>query len=168
MSERLQGLLIYIVKCTIGVLTVFSISSLIHYTNTGWSLISVLLVLSPEGKDAVKIALDRIKANVIGASCGLVCLLLGSSLALGITCAVALTLCACHLLKLDTASRSALAAAVIIMLRPEGAHMWSTAIERVIAVFAGCLLGLLITFIFHPGYHRRKNNIGVIADPSES
>ena len=67
---------IYIAKCVSGVLlcsllTLF-FSQWIDYT---WSLISVMLVLSPEGKDAVELSLTRIKANLVGASVGLLMLL---------------------------------------------------------------------------------------------
>ncbi len=63
--------------------------------------------------------------------------------------AVTIALCLCYLFKLDTGARSALAATIIIMLHPEGQHVWDTALERVIAVLAGCLLALIITFVFH-------------------
>ena len=66
-----------------------------------------------------------------------------------LSAALVVTLSLCYLFKLDTGIRSALAATIIIMLHEEGRHLWDTAIERIIAVLAGCALGLLITFIFH-------------------
>jgi uncharacterized membrane protein YgaE (UPF0421/DUF939 family) len=157
MNERVNGLIIYIIKCAIGTITIFTVSSLIHYNNIAWSLISVLLVLSPEGKDAIGLAINRIKANVIGAATGLLCLLIYFPNMWMISVAIALTLIVCHFLNLDSAARSALAATVIIMLRQEGTHLWTTAIERVIAVFVGCILGLIITFVFHLSYRHAKN-----------
>src|SRR5436190_171067 len=147
-----QSLVIYIIKCVIGTLAVFAISTLIHYKNIGWALISVILVLSPEGDDTVDIAINRIKANVIGAAVGLLCLLTGYSNMWTMCLAVATTLVASHFFNLDTSTRSALAATIIIMLHQEGTHLWSTAIERVIAVFAGGALGFVITFLFHQFY----------------
>ena len=46
-------------------------------------------------------------------------------------------------------SRSALAAVAIIILHEPGPHLWDAAAERAAMVIAGCLLGLLITFVFH-------------------
>jgi len=167
MSQRNKGLLIYILKCAIGTITVFSISSLIHYKNVAWSLISVLLVLSPEGKDAISLALSRIKANIIGAAAGLASLLIAIPNMWTISLAIAVTIFICHLLNLDAAVRSALAASVIIMLHPEGSHLWSTAIERLIAVFSGCVLGLVITFIFHLPYRSSASNVKPEAKASD-
>ena len=38
---------------------------------------------------------------------------------------------------------------IIILLHQEGTHLWDSALSRVSAVFAGCLLGLVITYGFH-------------------
>jgi phage shock protein PspC (stress-responsive transcriptional regulator) len=35
------------------------------------------------------------------------------------------------------------------MFHQEGKHVWDAALVRVISVLAGCVLGLIITFIFH-------------------
>jgi len=147
----------YIIKCMAGALTVFAISSLIDYQNLSWCLISTLLVLSPDGKDAVTLALSRIKANSIGAGIGLLCLLAGPSTMWTICMGLALTIISCYLLKLEASARTAMAATVIIMLHQQGAHLWNTATDRIIAVLAGCVLGLLITFIFHTLYKPHKN-----------
>jgi uncharacterized membrane protein YgaE (UPF0421/DUF939 family) len=159
-NKRFNGLLIYILKCAVGTIAVFSISSLIHYTNIAWSLISVLLVISPEGKDAVSLAFNRIKANVVGAGVGLLCLLIITPNMWTLSLGIAITISLCYLLKLEAGVRSALAATVIIMLHQEGNHLWNTATERVIAVLAGCVLGLIITFLFHlPFKGKRENNV---------
>jgi uncharacterized membrane protein YgaE (UPF0421/DUF939 family) len=159
MSARIKLIILYIAKVITGVLIVFFIASLIDYKNVSWSLFSVILVLSPEGKDAVRIALDRIKANVIGASIGFFCLFIGPSDMWTISIALAVTIVVCFLLKLDDSARTAMAATVIIMLHQQGAHLWSTAIERVIAVMAGCALGLLITYFFHAIFYAANGKI---------
>jgi uncharacterized membrane protein YgaE (UPF0421/DUF939 family) len=153
--ERTRSFLIYAAKCVTGTLVVFLLSLLIHYNDPGWCLISVILVLSPDGKDTVSLVFTRIKANLVGAGVGLLCLLLFSfnmwSLSLGLVISLSL----CYLFKLDAGARSAMAATIIIMLHQEGKNVWSTAIERVIAVVTGCVLGLIITFAFH--YNSRIN-----------
>lgn len=158
MNERLKSLLIYAAKCMSGSLAVFLIADLINYKDIGWSLISVILVLSPDGKDSMSVAVTRIKANIAGAAVGLLCLLIAQPNAWLISSALVVTLAFCYLLKLDAGIRSALAATVIILLHEEGKHLWDTAIKRVIAVLAGCVLGLVITYLFHfkSGYGKGK------------
>ncbi|RTL60430.1 MAG: hypothetical protein EKK37_06240 [Sphingobacteriales bacterium] len=149
MSERLKNFLIYAAKCATGVLVVFFISSFIHYTDIGWCLISVMLVLSADGKDSVSLAFTRIKANVVGVSIGVLFLFIASTNVWILSAALVATLGLCYIFKLDAGIRSALAATIIIMLHQEGKHVWDTALERIIAVLAGCIIALIITFIFH-------------------
>ena len=149
MNERVESLLIYGAKCVTGTLVVFLLSSLLGYKDYGWALISVILVLSPDGKDTYTLAFTRIKANLVGASVGLMCLLLGPANMWIMSLGLAMTLSVCYLFKLDDGMRSAMAATIIILLHEEGKHVWDTALERVLAVLAGCVLGLLITFLFH-------------------
>ena len=149
MSERIKSLLVYSAKCATGSLVVFSIASLIHFTDIGWCLISVILVLSPDAKDSVSLAVTRIKANIVGAGVGVLCMLISQPNMWMISVALVITLSLCYLFKLDAGIRSALAATIIIMLHEEGRHLWDAAIERIISVLAGCLLALIITFLFH-------------------
>ena len=164
MSNRIKSLLIYAGKCVFATLVVFIASSLLNYKDIGWCLISVILVLSPDGKDALSLAFTRIKANLVGAGVGVLSLLISTTNMWILSMAVTVTLSLCYLLKFDTAMKSALAATIIIMLHEEGKHIWDTAIERVIAVVSGCLLGLLITFIFH----FKENNEKKIASGEEA
>lgn len=148
-ADRIKSLLFYSTKCVAATLSVFALSSLIHYDNIGWSLISAILVIAPEGRDTIAIAVNRIKANVVGAGMGLLCLLISSSTMWTMSLAVVLTLILCYLFNLDIATRAALAGAVIVMLHQEPGHLWDTALDRVIAVLVGCALGLGVTFVFH-------------------
>ena len=157
MNERVKSLLIYAAKCTTGTLVVFSIANLIHYTDIGWCLISVMLVLSADGKDSVTLAITRIKANILGGGIGLLCLLISPSNMFTISLGLSATLSLCYLFKLDTGIRSALAATIIIMLHQEGNHLWNSAAERIIAVLAGCSIALAITFIFHARFSKGTN-----------
>lgn len=149
MTEKLTSLLVYAAKCISGTLLAFLITSFFNYKDLAWCLISVLLVLSPDGKDSVSLAITRIKANVVGALSGLLCLLIAANNMWALSLAIVITLAACYSFNLEAGVRSAIAATVVIMLHPEGKHIWDTAAERVIAVMAGCLLGLIITFVFH-------------------
>jgi uncharacterized membrane protein YgaE (UPF0421/DUF939 family) len=149
MNARIKSLLVYSAKCITATIVVFILSHLLNYSDIGWCLISVILVLSPDGKEAVAFAVMRIKANILGAVVGLACLLISPASMWTLSIALSVTLSLCYFFKFDTAVRAALAATIIIMLHEEGKHLWDTATERVIAVLAGCILGLAITYVFH-------------------
>ncbi len=136
-------------KCVAGALVVFLLASLLHYKDYIWCMISVMLVLSPDGTDAVVLAVSRIKANLVGAGAGLLMLIIHPATEVMVCGGIAITAAACMLLKLEASARSALAATIIVTLHEAGRYVWDTALERIIAVLAGCLLGLLITFLFH-------------------
>ncbi|MFX8362502.1 FUSC family protein, partial [Acinetobacter baumannii] len=87
-----MGFLIYAAKCVSGVLIVSTLSWLLNYTEFAWCLISVILVLSPDGKDSVSLAFNRIKANLVGAGVGLLCLLFFTSNMWSISLAVSTAL----------------------------------------------------------------------------
>src|ERR1041385_2442073 len=147
MNANVKNYLIYASKCVVGTILVFIFA--FSYKNMNWSLISAMLVLSPEGDDAITLALNRIKANFIGAAVGLLCLLIDSTNIWLLGFGLVVSLGICYFFKLENGARSSLAATIIVMLHEEGKHFWNTALDRVIAVVAGCLLGLVITFVFH-------------------
>ncbi|MFY0255635.1 aromatic acid exporter family protein [Chitinophaga sp. 30R24] len=151
-KQRLKRLLIYAAKCVSGVLLVLGLSWAVDYKDIIWILISVMLVLSPDGSDAVTLAVTRIKANAVGAISGFLLILLHPNMILMMCSAVFITVAICNLLNLEAATRTALAATIIVMTHEAGTHIWDTAVERVLSVLTGCLLGLLITFIFHNKY----------------
>jgi len=86
---------IYAAKCVTGVLISFSLSQLLHYTDYIWCLISIILVLSPDGTDAISLSVNRMKANLIGAGAGLVMLLLHPYTVVMVTGAVVITIVIC-------------------------------------------------------------------------
>jgi uncharacterized membrane protein YgaE (UPF0421/DUF939 family) len=133
-----------------GVLLCFLISHFLSdWIDYSWSLISVVLVLSPEGTDALELAMTRIKANLVGASTGILILFLHVPAPWNIAVGAALSLFVCDRLKLNAGARSTLAAMIIVLLHREGTHPWDAAMTRVLAVVVGCLLGWAITFLFH-------------------
>lgn len=145
-----KTLAVYISKCVSGVLLCSLLAVFFsEWIDYPWSLISVVLVLSPEGTDSVDLAMTRIKANLVGASVGVILLFTHIPAPWNIALGAALALFTCYQLKLQAAARSTLAAVIIILLHHEGANLWSGALSRVSAVITGCALGLLITYVFH-------------------
>ena len=149
MTIRNKVLLVYAAKCVAGILLCTLICYYITWIDYPWCLISVVLVLSPEGKDAVELSLTRIKANSVGAVTGLLLLFSGLPHPYNIAAGAVLSLFICDRLKLNAGARSTLAALIIILLHQEGSHLWDAALSRVSAVIVGCLLGLTITYVFH-------------------
>lgn len=150
MILRYKTLIIYIAKCVTGIILCFFITLYLkEWVDYTWCLISVVLVLSPEGKDAVELSLMRIKANLVGAATGLIVLLTQVPSPWNIASGAAISLFVCDRLKLNAAARSTLAALIIILLHHEGAHLWDSALSRLTAVVLGCFTGLMITFLFH-------------------
>lgn len=143
-------LLVYAAKCVTGILLCSLLSMYLSaWIDYPWSLISVVLVLSPEGKDAVELALTRIKANLVGASVGVLMLISQLPWPWNIAVGAGMALFICDRLKLNAAARSTLAAVIIILLHPESSRLWVSAVNRVGAVITGCIIGLFITYVFH-------------------
>ena len=160
MNDTQKNLLLYMTKCIVAAGLIFYFSYVFHYSDIIWCLISAMLVLSPNAKEALPLALTRIAANFVGSAAILLCLLLVGGLPHIVTISLAycLAISACYLFNLMTASRSALAAATIIMFAPaSAAHIWDKPLERVVSVAVGCVVGLIVTLIIHrriPGYEK--------------
>ena len=113
-------------------------------------MVSVVLVISPDGKDSNKLAFDRMKANVLGSTIGLLVFLIHQPNLFLICIAVILTIVIGIFLKLHSALRSSLSALVIVMIHEEQQNStWHIGIERMGCVILGCVIGLLITLAFN-------------------
>jgi uncharacterized membrane protein YgaE (UPF0421/DUF939 family) len=150
LSLRHQNLLAYIGKSVSGILLCTVLSHFLGgWIDYPWSLISLMMVLSPEGRDALDLALTRVKANCVGAAVGIPILLLLVPVPWNMVMGAALSLYLCDRLGLNVAARSTLAAVIIVLIQREGAHPWEGAVNRVLAVMTGCFLGWLVTYGFH-------------------
>lgn len=147
--NRVKSFLVYAAKLVTGALLVNLCATFVPYIDVTWSLISVVLVLSPDRKDSITLAVTRMKANLVAGAVSLLCLLFAPVTPVLIMASLVATLMVCYLLKLDSGMRSALAATIIILLHGQATHLWDTAVARITAVLAGCVVGLASTFIFH-------------------
>jgi uncharacterized membrane protein YgaE (UPF0421/DUF939 family) len=152
---RNRDFIIYVVKCLIGALFCYFLYKLFPQHQLNWSIISVLLVLSPDHKDSVNLAVSRIKANIIGASVGLCAFLIHPSNAIVLACAIVATIFICYFLKLAAPARSALAALIIVLIPQEKLNTEIAALERMICVILGCAVGLIITYAFAIGESKK-------------
>ena len=167
-KESYKYLLVYVLKTLNGILLSFLISNAITQIDYTWCLISVILVLSPEGHDAGKLAINRIKANMVGAGVGILFLFFPLANPLNLILGAALSLYLCFLLKLDDAAKSTLAALVIILLYQEGHGLINAALHRLSAVIVGCIIGLVVTYIFHYIFKWRMSTGNHVSNEKEA
>ena len=167
LTSHQKNLALYVVKCVVGFGGISLISAQFDITDITWVVISMLLVLSPDSKEVFGLTIVRIKSNLLASLISVVFLFLCPNVALAICLAITLTIIACDLLDLMAGSRAALAAVVIVSLHPPGTHLWSTALERVADVVAGCVVALLLTYVFHRELHFRQRIKGGASQQSE-
>lgn len=143
----------YMVKCVAGTAVCYGIAKAVPQYPIYWSIVSLLLVLDQDEAESMRLALDRMKANIAGASVGLAALFLGAPNILSVCLSVVGTILLCEALKLGKASRSALAALIIVMM--SGNARWATAVERMACVILGCLVAIALTWAFRVEGRRR-------------
>ncbi|OKS84773.1 FUSC family protein [Mucilaginibacter polytrichastri] len=148
MASKYSNLLFYILKCLIGTAIGFYLYRL-YPTLGAWCLISIILVLSPDDKDAMSLATNRIIANLVGAFIGLTLFYIHPINLLMICIGITASIIVCELLKVQTATRSAGVALLIITMHQPGQYFWDVALERAGGVVSGCIIGMLITYVFH-------------------
>jgi len=141
---------VYILECILGLCICYTLYKCFPQHQFYWSMISVVLVIAPDSKDCNRLVSDRIKANILGSSVGLSLFLIHIPNLFLICIGVMLTIAIGMLLKLNSALRSALSALVIVMIHEEGQNStWLIAVERMVCVVIGCIVGLLITITFN-------------------
>ncbi|WP_319757161.1 FUSC family protein [uncultured Sphaerochaeta sp.] len=141
-------MVLYISKCLLGTIICYGFYKAFPQYYLHWSIISLLLVLAPDRDNSIALPIARIKANITGALVGLFCFMLPFHQLLGLLIGVVATISICSLLRFPSATRSALAALVIVLLQEGGNPMWSYALQRIFAVLLGCLVGLALTVCF--------------------
>jgi len=162
-SKQRTNFLLYLVECLAGTAIGFYIYRL-YPTIGAWCLFSIILVLSPDHKDAINLAVTRIKANLVGASTGLILFYIHPVNLLMICIGIAVAITACELLKLQAATRSAGVAVLIITMHEPGQHFWNVALERAGGVISGCIIGIIITYVFHIAISKSKQAKSVNSD----
>jgi len=152
----------YIVECIIGLCICYTMYTYFPQHQFFWSMVSVVLVIAPDGKNSNQLAFDRMKANILGSSIGLLLFLIHHPNLLLICIGVTLTIITGTFLKLNTAMRSSLSSLVIVMIHEaEQNSTWHIAFERMGCVIFGCIAGLLITITFNflGSVRKTKNNL---------
>ncbi len=167
MKTEHRNILLYIAKAITGTVLLYVAAYLLQINDISWVLISTLLVLTPDSSEALPLTIVRVKANLIASAVTCLFLLICPQTIAAICLAIAATIILCYLGNLMAGSRVALAAVIIIAHHPSGGHLWTTALERVLSVFIGCGLGLLLTYAFHRSLPVQLNLFGKDKDLGE-
>ena len=141
--------LLYIFKCIVGSTICYGLYYCFPEHQFNWSIISVLLVLAPDKYDSNRLAFDRMKANLTGASVGLLSFLIYTPNIFSLIISIIITILVCTFIKLGGPTRSALAALVIVLIEEKEFTNWQAATDRMMCVIAGCVVALILTYIFH-------------------
>jgi len=140
-------LFIYTLRCLIGFSIGYALFLKYPDYELFWTLLSIILVISPEEKDSRRLSIERFKSNLIGSLVALFCIhFIGSSL-YAIIIGIIVTIIVCRAFKVMNMARVALVAQLIIMIQPHHSSMGEAPIYRFVSVGTGCLIGLLIVVI---------------------
>ncbi|GAB1431571.1 hypothetical protein MASR2M29_01960 [Spirochaetota bacterium] len=146
-----RAFILYLAKCLAGTAICYGLYLAFPQYPLYWAIISVLLVLDMDKKESIKLAMDRMKANIAGASVGVLTILASARVGIAaLLAAVVATVILCEAIKLGKATRSALAALVIVTV--SGTVTWKTGLLRMACVIIGCIVGIILTLagsLFH-------------------
>jgi uncharacterized membrane protein YccC len=124
-----------------------------------WGAISSIIVLQSNFGATVSASRDRVFGTLIGAALGFSCSLFGV-LPWNFILAVLAAMILCGLLGLRNSSRLAGVTISIVMLVNSGSH-WTLALHRVIEVFLGIFVALVITTLVFPDRARLRLRDGL-------
>ncbi len=137
---------LYILKCVVGALICYWLYVAFPQYPLFWSLVSVVLVISPENDK--RLAYIRMEGNFLGSFIGLVVFFIPLPMAVILCLGISLTIITGLLLKLLASLRTAVAATVIVLFQEKSEHSWEVALQRVACVVVGCIIGFIITVAF--------------------
>ncbi|WHF52768.1 FUSC family protein [Chryseobacterium gotjawalense] len=142
-----SDLVIYIFRCLIGFLIGYQLYLQFPKFEAYWTLLSIILVISPEAKDAKRLSVERFKSNLIGSIVGLVCFFIYEPNIYLMLTGIALTVLVCYFFQLMNVARTAMVAFVIVTIQEQAQLSSWAAVYRFISVTLGCLIGLSVTVL---------------------
>ncbi|MEK6451554.1 MULTISPECIES: FUSC family protein [Myroides] len=155
-------LIIYTTRCFIGFYIGYLLFLKVQSYEVIWLLISIMLVISPEGKHSKKLSVERFKSNLVGSVVGLICLEIHPETNLYLCMlGVFLTIMTCYLFNILNMARVALVALIIILVQPHTGDVEATPLLRCLSVTVGCLIGLSITVVTSTIIRSLKRHYGI-------
>ena len=138
---------IYLLKCLTGLSICYVFYLEMPQYPFYWSLVSVVIAIAPDNSN--RQAYDRIIANLLGCTVGLLLYPIGLPGLIVLCIGVTVTIAIGYAVRKVDALRSALAALVIVLLHEREVREWYIPLQRVGCVVAGCLVALLVTLVFN-------------------
>lgn len=148
---------IYTARCVIGFMIGYELYVRFPEYELMWTLISIILVISPEGKDSRRLSVERFKSNLIGSIVGLLCLLLHEPTYIATLVGIFITIGICAFFKIMNMARVALVALLIILVQPHFDQAEIAPFARILSVTLGCFIGLCITVFSSMGIRKLKH-----------
>jgi uncharacterized membrane protein YgaE (UPF0421/DUF939 family) len=134
---------LYVLKCMLGASVCYWLYVTFPEYPFFWSLVSVVLVVSPENDKYL-----RIEGNFLGSAIGLLLFFIPFPTVVILCLGISLTIIIGLILKLQASVRTAVAANIIVLFQERAEHNWHVAVARVGCVVIGCLVGFIITVLF--------------------
>lgn len=159
-------LAVYIVRCVIGFLIGYGLMHRFPEYEPFWALLSIILVISPEGKDSRRLTGERVKSNLIGSSVGLLCHLIHPTNTFMLVAGIVLTSVVCHFFKIMNMSRVAIVAFLIVMLQSHTLNENTAPIFRFATVTLGCFTGFAVTVFTSVIIQRLRSYYAIDSVPS--
>lgn len=135
------------VRCVLGFIIGYTMMLHFPQYELFWGLLSIILVISPEGKDSRRLTQERVKSNFIGSAVGLLCHLIDETKTSVLIIGILLTITVCHLFKVMNMARVAIVTFLIVMLQTTNHTEIATPILRFLTVGFGCITGLSVTLL---------------------
>jgi len=161
-------LLIYIARCLIGFIIGYLLYKHYKELEIFWTLLSIILVISPEEKDSKRLSIERFKSNFVGSSVAMACVWLLPNSVFSIMAGIIITIVLCRAFKILNMARVAIVALLIIMIEPHHTQLNYTPIYRALSVAIGCFIGLSIVIITSAILQYFKNRYKIFQDCSEN
>jgi uncharacterized membrane protein YccC len=155
-----QRLLIYAAKTALAAALCWWIAMLFGLHDGYWGAISAIIVLQSNFGATISASRDRILGTLIGALLGFSCTQFGT-LPWNYILAVLAAVIICGLLGLRSSSRLAGVTISIVMLVQRGGSHWTIALDRVMEVFLGIVVAVIISTVVFPDRARLRLREGL-------
>ncbi|HEY0297856.1 MAG TPA: FUSC family protein [Arachidicoccus sp.] len=151
-----KDFIIYTGKCIVGFFMTYALYVAFPQHQFFWSVISVLLSFSPDDKGSRQVAYDRMKANILGSVLGIIIFMIHLPNVFLMALGVLFTILIATALNIQSTTRSALAAVIIVLLYEKENSSLQYAFERMICVIIGCMVALLLTLLCDILFYKEK------------
>ncbi|MDR6736746.1 MULTISPECIES: FUSC family protein [unclassified Sphingobacterium] len=136
--------IIYTIRVLIGFLIGYPLFVSFPQYSVSWTLISIILVISPQENESKKIAIDRAKSNFIGSAIGLSLYFVPIQQLYAMVIGILASLITCKVLNIIAVARTSMVALIIVYLHEQESRSYFAALDRFGCVCLGCLIGLSV------------------------